>query len=108
MLKGGLESGDELAAKHRTEYLDGEKEVRTGSNPASVIERESTGGNNAVNMGMKLELLVPGMKHAEEADLGAKMSCERLLGVFLRWHEATDHRSVFCSARPAQPVAVAE
>jgi hypothetical protein len=53
MLKGGLESGDELAAKHTTEYLDGEKEVRTGSNPASVIERESTGGNNAVNMGMK-------------------------------------------------------
>jgi hypothetical protein len=73
MLKSRLET-DELAAKHTSEYLNGEKEARARSNPASVIERESTGGNNAVNMGMKLELLVPGMKHAEEADLGAKMS----------------------------------
>src|SRR5208282_564722 len=73
-LKGGLESGDELAAEHTAEHLDGKKKTRTRTNPAGVIERESTGGNNAVNMGMKLELLVPGMKHAEEADLGAKMS----------------------------------
>ena len=60
-LKGRLESGDELAAKHTAEYLDGEKEARTGSNPARVIEREPAGGNNTVDMGMKLEFLVPGM-----------------------------------------------
>jgi len=74
MLKGRLESGDELAAKHTSEYLDGEEEVRTGSKPTGVIERESTGGNNAVDMRMKLELLVPGVEHAEEADLGSEMS----------------------------------
>jgi len=74
MLKGRLESGDELAAKHTSEYLDGEEEVRTGSDPAGVIERESTGGNNAVDMRMKLELLVPGVEHTEEADLGSEMS----------------------------------
>ena len=43
MLKSGLETGDELAAKHTSEYLDGEKEARTGPDPAGVIEGESTG-----------------------------------------------------------------
>ena len=74
MLKGRPETGDELAAKHTSEYLDGEEEARAGSNPAGVIERESAGGNNAVDVGMKLEFLVPGVKHAEEADLGTEMS----------------------------------
>ena len=64
ILKGRPETGDELAAKHTSEYWDGEEEVRTGWNPASVIEGESTGGNNAVDVGMKLEFLVPGVKRA--------------------------------------------
>ena len=72
-LKSGLESGDELAAKHASEYLDGEKEARLRSNPAGVIKRESAGGDNAMDMRMKLELLVPGMQHAEEADLSPEM-----------------------------------
>jgi hypothetical protein len=93
MLKSRLESGDELAAKHTSEYLNGEKEARARSNPASVIERESTGGNNAEHMGMKLELLVPGMKHAEEADLGAKMS-----GV------ASDLEKSFCAGTKQQTI----
>ena len=38
-----------------------------------VIERESAGGNDTVDMGMKLEFLVPGMEHAEKADLGSEM-----------------------------------
>src|SRR5207245_10119221 len=74
MLKSRLETDDELAAKHAPEYLDREKEARARSNPASVIERESAGGDDAVDMGMKLEFLVPGMQHAEEADLGPEMS----------------------------------
>src|SRR5207249_9333101 len=40
-LEGRLQAGDELAAKHTSEYLDGEKEARTGPNPAGLIERES-------------------------------------------------------------------
>ena len=43
------------------------------SNPAGVIVVESTGGNDAVDMGMKLEFLVPGMEHTEEADVGSQM-----------------------------------
>ena len=45
-----------------------------GTNPARVVERESAGGDDTVNMGMKLQLLVPGMQHTEEADLGPETS----------------------------------
>jgi hypothetical protein len=74
MLKGGLKSGDELAAKHTAKHMDGEKEARTGPNPAGVIKRESARRDDTVDMGMKLELLVPGVEHAEETDLSSEMS----------------------------------
>src|ERR1700726_2835805 len=44
-----------------------------GSNQAGVIAGDSAGGNDTVDMGVKLEFLVPGMEHAEEADLGSEM-----------------------------------
>ena len=44
-----------------------------GSNPAGVIARESAGGNDTVDMGMKLEFLVPGVEHAEEANVRTEM-----------------------------------
>ncbi len=93
MLKGRLKSGDELAAKHTSEYLDGEEEVRTGSDTASVIEGEPTGRDDTVDMGMKLELLVPGVEHAEEADLGPEMS-----GV------ASDLEKSFCAGTKQQTI----
>ena len=43
------------------------------SNPAGVIAGESASGDDTVDMGMKLEFLVPGVEHAEEADLGPEM-----------------------------------
>ena len=61
MLKGQLESGNELAAKHLPEHGNGEKEARVRWNPAGVIEREPTGGDDTMDMGMNLEFLVPGM-----------------------------------------------
>ena len=44
-----------------------------GAEPAGVVERESAGGNDAMDMGMVFQFLIPGMEHAEEADLGAEM-----------------------------------
>jgi hypothetical protein len=38
-----------------------------------VIRREAAGGQHAVDMGMKLQALIPAMEHAEEADLGTEM-----------------------------------
>src|SRR5271166_1768946 len=37
-----------------------------------MIGRQSACRNDAVNVRVKFELLVPGMQHAEEADLGAE------------------------------------
>lgn len=40
--------------------------------PARVIPREPAGSNDAVNVGVMLQLLIPGVEDAEEADLGAE------------------------------------
>jgi hypothetical protein len=73
LLKSGLETGLELAAKYPAQHREGEKEARAGWDPVGVIERQPTGGDDAVDMGMKLQLLIPGMQHAEEADLRPEM-----------------------------------
>ena len=41
--------------------------------PARVVGSEAARGGHAVDMGMMLQPLVPGMEHAEEADLGAEV-----------------------------------
>src|SRR5271167_2317034 len=74
VLEGGLETGDELATKDAPQHRAGKKEARAGSNPVGVIERQPTGGDDTVDMGMKLELLIPGVQHTEEADFGPQMS----------------------------------
>ena len=38
-----------------------------------MVWSESAGSNHAVDMGMMLQALIPGMEHAEEADLRAKV-----------------------------------
>src|SRR5271166_4777552 len=71
---GALQGSHELTAKNSAEHFDGKKEGVAGGDPVGVIQRESTGGDHAMDMGMKLELLIPGVQHAEETDLGAQMS----------------------------------
>ena len=39
----------------------------------SVIETQPTGGNDAVHMGMQVELLIPGMQDAEETNFRAEV-----------------------------------
>src|SRR5580700_11622743 len=72
-VKGGLEFGDKLAAKDTTEHFDGKEEGAARGDPAGMIRSETAGGNHAVDMGMMLQSLVPGMEHAEETDLGSKV-----------------------------------
>ena len=73
-LEGRLQTSDELATEHAPQYGDGKEEARVGSNPTGVITGEPAGGDDTVGMGMKLEFLVPGMEHAEEADVSTEMS----------------------------------
>jgi hypothetical protein len=69
-----LQGSHELTAKNPAQDFDGKKERVAGVDPAGVIQRESTRWDHAMDMGMMLEPLIPGVQHAEEADLGAQMS----------------------------------
>lgn len=71
---GVLQGCHELAAKNSAQHFDGKKERVAGVDPVGVIQRESTGGDHAMDMGMMLEPLIPGVQHAEETDLGAQVS----------------------------------
>src|SRR5271165_5236731 len=71
---GALQRSHELTPKNPAQHLDGKKERVAGVDPVGVIQRESTRWDHAMDMGMMLELLIPGVQHAEEADLGAEMS----------------------------------
>ena len=56
------------------EHLHRQEERMTRRDPAHVTGSEAAGGGHAVDMGMMLEPLVPGMEHAEEADLRAEVA----------------------------------
>ena len=73
-LKGGLQPGDKLAAEDTAEHFDGKKEGAARGDPAGVVRSETAGGQHAVDMRMMLQSLVPGMEHAEEADLGSQVA----------------------------------
>ena len=51
--EGAAKSGDELAAEDTAEHADGQEEGSPGGDPAGVIRRQTTGGQYAVDMGMK-------------------------------------------------------
>src|SRR6267154_6200026 len=73
IMKGALERFVELAAKDSAEHFDRKKESVAWLDPAGAIGRESTCRHHAMHMRVKFEFLTPGVQHAEEADLCAKM-----------------------------------
>src|SRR5260370_33036561 len=71
---GLLQCLHEFATEHLAENCYGEKEVvAPGINPMGVVRRQTAGSNDAVNMGMMQQLLVPGAQNTEEADLGVEV-----------------------------------
>ena len=54
---GALQRSHELTAKNPAQHFDGKKERVAGVDPVGVIQRESTGGDHAMDMGMMLEPL---------------------------------------------------
>ena len=74
ILESLLENVDELAAKNFLQHFLGKKVVVSSANPAGVIEGETAGRNDTMTVGMKFELLAPGVQHAEEANLSAEVS----------------------------------
>jgi hypothetical protein len=53
LLEGGFETVHEFAAKNPAQHREGKKEASAGWNPVAVIERQPTGGNDAMDMGVK-------------------------------------------------------
>ncbi len=108
-MKGGLESGDELTAEDTAEYFDGKEEGSAGGDPAGVIRSETAGGEHAVDMGMMLQSLVPGMEYAEEADLAHRGDEDRwrFPAELQHWRERVGCRSAVCSAARAERVPAA-
>ncbi len=69
-----LKRGQEFPAEDLAENPFREKEIAgSGVYPLRVIRRQPAGSHDAVNMGMMLELLIPGVEDTKEADLGAEM-----------------------------------
>src|SRR5271169_5246264 len=66
---GALQGSHELAAKNPAQHFEGKKERVAGVDPVGVVQRESSGGDHAMDMGMRLQPLIPGVQHAEEPDL---------------------------------------
>lgn len=62
LIEGLLEKVEELTAEDDAERFDMEEEVFAGGNPTSLIERQNSLGDEAVEVEVVLELLVPGME----------------------------------------------
>ena len=72
--KSDLECGDELTAENTAEHFDGKKEGLARRDPAIMLRSEAASGDYAVDVGMILQSLIPGMKHAKEADIGTEVA----------------------------------
>src|ERR1039458_4034580 len=69
---GLFESLQEEGAEQAAEHTYGEKESRQASLPLTV-GRESAARNDAVQVGMQMQVLPPGVQYGEEADLRAQV-----------------------------------
>ena len=63
---------DELGAKDGTEYVHWQEERVFRVNPAFMVRGESACGNQAVYVGMELQVLPPGVQDADEPNLRAE------------------------------------
>jgi hypothetical protein len=76
-LSGGvclLKRFQELAAEDFTQNsLREEEPITARTHPLRVIPRQAARSYDAVNVGMMLEFLIPGVEDAEESDFGAEM-----------------------------------
>jgi hypothetical protein len=74
VVEGPFESGNKLATENAAQHLDGEEEAIARGDPALVVGGKAAGRNYTMDMGMMLQLLIPTVEYAEEADFGAEMA----------------------------------
>ncbi len=74
VFEGLEEQSEELAPKQATQDPDGEEEVGRTEDPAAPIGSQAAGRHHAVDVGMVMEVLAPGVQHGEEPDLGPEVA----------------------------------
>ena len=72
-LEGMLELSDELSPKQPAQDVDVHEEPFSTTDPALPVEAQAAARDDAVQMGMELKILSPGMQQREAAELGAEM-----------------------------------
>jgi hypothetical protein len=73
LLEGFLEITQELAAEHPAEDVDGEEEAVVTADPVLAIETEATPRDHAMKVRVMMQILAPGVKHGQEADIRSQV-----------------------------------
>jgi hypothetical protein len=79
-----VEAFEEQASEQAREHPHGQKEAGPTGNPTIAIRRDAATGDDAMNVGMVVEVLAPSMEYGRDADVSAEMlriggdGCERL------------------------------
>ncbi len=85
---GGISAGKGIqkeSSKAGAEDFDGEQEFRVGGDPAVMVGRKPAAGDHAMQVGMEVEILPPGVEDGEKAGfhteaLGVSGNGEESLG----------------------------
>ncbi len=68
-----FEAVHKLAPEHLFENVDWQEELLLRIDPPRMVQCQTAGGNDTMNVRMMLEFLVPGVQDAEESDLGTEV-----------------------------------
>ena len=72
--EGDFKRLEEFPSKDHGEFSDRHKESRSGCDPLSAIEAQSSTRRDAVDMGEIPELLIPGVENGDEARSGSEVA----------------------------------
>ena len=73
-----LEAGEELSSEHGGEDTYGLPALGR-ADPGRLVRRQPAAGDDAVDMGVEAQLLIPSMEESEETDVGTEvLTCLRV------------------------------
>jgi hypothetical protein len=72
--ESGFQVCHEFGPEEAAEYFDRKKKLPATRNPAALVKRDSPAGNDAVEVGMMIQVLSPGMQHCQKANASAQVS----------------------------------
>ncbi len=73
LVVGSPQSSEELPSEETAEDSHGEKEAVSAVLPVRPVSRDAAAGDDAVDVGMVLEILAPGMLDGKDGDFGTEV-----------------------------------